>query len=246
MAIGLVSPPRRSPLMELRSASASLATVEPYWLSSPSTPFSGYATSFDRPARLRPTGPAEPRGVSATSPRTLSGPGDTRAVAPPSEYDHRTPPRLVSALAALELAWFLPGLWPPSAPSDRESHVRSAGSSTSLLRSASRVSHPLDGLTPPRTLPTCFIRLALLGLHPTELSSPLAAVAPLGARCRPGVHHRSRSNPTAHHPPARSMGDTGFRCTFRDRTGPVIHLHGLAPPEGPPLRRARFRRSAGT
>jgi hypothetical protein len=203
-------------------------------------------TSFDRPARLRPTGPAEPRGLPVESPRTLSGPGDARAVAPPSEYDHRTPPRLVSALAVLEPAWFLPGLCSPSTLEERGVHVRSAGVSTPRLRSASRVSHPPGGLTPPRTLPACFIRLALVGLHPSELSSSLAAVAPLGARCRPGVHRPCRTAPTAHHSPATSMEATSLRCTFRERPAAPAHLHGLAPPESPTLHRARFRRSAGT
>jgi len=162
------------------------------------------------PLRLRPTSPAEPRGLPAESPRTLSGPGDARGVAPPSEYDHRTPPCLETARAVLELAWFLPGLLAPPAHPVRGSHVRSAGLSTARLRSASRVSHPPDGLTPPRTLPACFIRLALMGFDPSERSSSMAAVAPLGARCRPDVHRFSRPASSTRPSPDRSMGDSSF------------------------------------
>jgi len=76
------------------------------------------------------------------------------------------------------------------------------------LRSASRVSHPPGGLTPPRALPAYFIRLALLGFAPTELFSSLAAVAPLGARSRPDVHVRiaSRYRPRTIHPPGPWSG----------------------------------------
>jgi hypothetical protein len=51
-----------------------------------------------------------------------------------------------------------------------------------------------------------------MGFDPSEHSSSLAAVAPLGARCRPAVHHRPNSGPSPHHPPAHSMDETGFPC----------------------------------
>ena len=58
-----------------------------------------------------------------------------------------------------------------------------------------RVSHPPGDLTPPRTLPACFIRHTLVGFHPSELSSSPAAVAPLDARCRHDVGTHSNHRP---------------------------------------------------
>jgi hypothetical protein len=114
--------------------------------------------------------------------------GDARGVTPPAEFDLRTPPRCVTAHGGARAARFLPGLSAPPALAERGSHDRYAGHSNSRLRSAFRVSHPPDGLTPPRTLPACFIRLTLLGFRSPEPCSSVAAVAPLGAHCRPDVH----------------------------------------------------------
>jgi hypothetical protein len=127
---------------------------------------------------------------------------------------HRTPEalaklRLLQSLTTgchhapkARVAWFLPGLSSPSTLPARGSHVRYAGLATTRLRSASRVSHPPDGLTPPRTLPACFIRLTFLGFRPPEPSSSAGAVAPLGARCRPVVHRGPSSPREPDHRPA--------------------------------------------
>jgi hypothetical protein len=105
------------------------------------------------------------------------------------------------------------------------------------LRYASRVSHPPGGLTPPRAPPACFIRLALLGFAPSELFSSLAAVAPLGARCRPAVHHRlaSRDPPRTIHPPGPWSGRACFalrgpRRSRRSASRPCSTSESVAAP----------------
>lgn len=59
-----------------------------------------------------------------------------------------------------------------------------------------------------------------MGFDPTEPFSSMAAVAPFGARCRPGVHRVSLSAPLQHPRPAQSMDETSFLCASgigRDR-----------------------------
>lgn len=190
---------------------------------------------------LRP--PSRP---AARRRRAAQDAGGTREVAPPAEFDHRMPPRLNGSSAR-----FLPGLSAPPALPERGSHVRSAGSANTRLRSAFRVSHPRGGLTPPRTLSACSIRLTLLGFDPPELSSSPGAVSPLGARCRPAVHrgpcvlNGACSEAFTRPPLARGHGlDVHPTCSSLD-AGPSVRLHGFAPLASPPLHAAVFRRDAG-
>jgi hypothetical protein len=86
-----------------------------------------------------------PRGLPVTAPAAAHHRREsTREVVSPSEYDPWMPPRLSLELRGSSLSFSSPSAHPA-----RRSHVPSAGLSTARLRSASRVSHPPDGLLLP-------------------------------------------------------------------------------------------------
>ena len=178
--------------------------------------------------------------LAVRRPLATQNAGSAREVAPPSEFDHRMPPRLIARVHGsfldsrpLQRSW------------ERGSHVRYAGLATTRLRSAFRVSHPLDGLTPPRTLPACFIRLTLLGLWPSRAfllaRSRCASRRPLPS-CRsprewPQPLHALSTRP--------DHGPSGLPARLPTGAGPSARLHGFAPLTSPPLRCVWFRHVAG-
>lgn len=175
-----------------------------------------------------------PRGLPVTRPDGPKNIGSAHEVAPPAEYDRRVPPRPMCSSCAVP-PWAFAPFSAPSTGKSRCLRIRRGCHPTGYVAEC-RVSHPPDGSTPPRALPACFIRLTLMGFDPSEPSSSVAAVAPLGARCRPDVrrcpvddpatrlfpiprHGRGRAS-VVRLGPARDIGPTSRPCSTTESVAP--------------------------
>jgi hypothetical protein len=105
-----------------------------------------------------------------------------RGVTPPSELDHQQ-----ATAITLQRCGASHEVWSPTAHSSRAGLLSS--SLPDSIRSAFRVSHPLDGFLPDSAGRLFFKSEALMGLSPSELFPPDEADAPLDARGPPDVGH---------------------------------------------------------
>jgi hypothetical protein len=239
-AAGSMSPPRPRPLMELRPASALPAHVGPYRLGPPSTPFKGcgairkshhLTASHQLPWASRSS--ARRTGLHRSEDRC------TRAVTPPSEFDHRMPPRLMLELRGSSLS---------SRPLQRSQHGEVTMQPPRQLPAPDLPQPDYDaarGFSPLRRLDSSPNPAGLF--HPTHARgvSPSRAFLLDGSRCASRRPWPSWRQPRTFVRLAREpMPWHTIRCGDGVRND--ARLHGFAPPSKLTPRDARFRRDAGT